>query len=111
LTAKQVIDLYFVEHRAKLLDLAGFLDRVERAGGAAAVRTDYRLEALRRALTILGDRRPQRARRVLELLSDPTTHPRASAAGLKPAAGAYQPVAADHPTGAPRRRSRRVKRP
>ena len=29
----EVIGRYFLEHRAKLIDIAAFLDRVERAGG------------------------------------------------------------------------------
>jgi hypothetical protein len=28
LTSKQVVDLYFMEHRANLLDIAAFLDRL-----------------------------------------------------------------------------------
>ena len=38
LTASAVVDTYFMEHRAKLLDIAAFLDRVDRAtpdGGGA----------------------------------------------------------------------------
>ncbi len=31
LTQRQLIDEYFIEHRAKLLDLAAFLDRLDRA--------------------------------------------------------------------------------
>ena len=27
----KVVDLYFLEHRAKLIDIASFLDRVDRA--------------------------------------------------------------------------------
>jgi hypothetical protein len=88
-----VIDAYFLEHRAKLLDLAAFLDRVERTGGepgaAASPADDYRLAAFRRALLILSDGRPERARRVQEAMSDPTLEPLASAAGLKGAFGAW----------------------
>ena len=32
LTRTQVVDLYFLEHRAKLLDLAAFLDRCDAVG-------------------------------------------------------------------------------
>jgi hypothetical protein len=31
LTGPQVVDLYFMEQRAKLLDIAAFLDRLDRA--------------------------------------------------------------------------------
>jgi hypothetical protein len=32
MTRQQVLDLYFMENRAKLIDLAAFLDRLARAG-------------------------------------------------------------------------------
>lgn len=96
-----VIDRYFLEHRAKVLDLAAFLDRVDRATAAApdrggATATDPRLAALRDALALLIDGRPERARRVLELWSDPTPHPidRAGgkgAAGIWPGYGELEP--------------------
>jgi len=85
LNKQAVLDLYFVEARAKLIDLAAFLDRVERAGGEA----DFRLAAMRAGLRELnqgGD--ADRARRVLTLLSDPTTEP-LPAASVKSAAGAW----------------------
>ena len=88
-----VVDLYFAEHRAKLLDLAAFLDRIDRADGGAAG-DDFRLVAFRRALEILSDGRPQRARRILELLSDPSTEPIATAPA-KGAAGAWPGLAAE----------------
>ena len=83
----KVVELYFLEHRAKLIDIASFLDRVDRAP-ADGRETDFRVEAFRRALAILDDGEPQRARRVLELLSDHSTMPIESAAGMKGAFGA-----------------------
>ena len=79
-----VIDRYFLEHRAKLIDLAAYLDRVDRAGGDG----DFRDVAFRQALQILVDGEPQRARRVLDLLSDHSTGMPQSAEGTKGAAGA-----------------------
>lgn len=96
MTRHAVIDAYFMEHRGKLLDLAAFLDRVDRAGPAPSAE-DFRLAALRACLDILADGRPERARRVLERLSDPTTEP-IPAAGVKGAAGAFPAPAAE--TGA-----------
>ncbi len=83
----RIVDLYFLEHRAKLIDIAAFLDRLERAADGD-VPTDFRIEAFRRALAVLSDGGPQRARRVLELLSDHSTEPIGSAAGMKGAFGA-----------------------
>jgi len=89
----QVVDAYFMEHRARLLDVAAFLDRVDRAGAGA---DDFRMEAFRRALAVLQDGKPERARRILELLSDPGTEPIAKA-GMKGATGAHD--AANAPKG------------
>jgi hypothetical protein len=82
---KQIIlDEYFIAARSNVLDLAAFLDRVERAPGEA----DFRLESLINALRILNQREPGKTRAILELLSDPSTEPVASAPG-KGAAGAW----------------------
>lgn len=88
LSGKSVVDAYFLEHRAKLLDIAAFMDRIERADG----RSDFRMQAFERCLRLLVDGRPERARRVLDELSDPSEAPLASAAGLKGALGACPPL-------------------
>jgi len=78
LTSQQVVDLYFMEHRAKLLDLAAFLDRLDRAGGVEGWQ-DVRVRALTKAIPLLtdaaGEGQADRVRRVQELLSDQTTEP------------------------------------
>ena len=71
-----------------LLDVAAFLDRVDRAADGNAT-DDFRLKAFRQALTILSDNKSERARRVLELFSDPSREP-IPAAGMKGADGAYR---------------------
>ena len=84
---EQVMDLYFMEARAKLIDLAAFLDRMDRAQGT----DDFRMAAFRKALQELPADRPDRAKRVLLSLSDPTTEP-LPAATAKTAAGAWSAV-------------------
>lgn len=84
-----VIDRYFMEHRAKLIDLAAFLDRIDRSEAPANADEDFRLEALRRAITLLSDAEPQRARRILELFSDTSAEPIAKAP-MKGAKGAVE---------------------
>jgi hypothetical protein len=88
----EVIDTYFMEHRARIIDIAAFLDRVERAdtGGDAE---DFREASFRQALSILSDGKPQRAARILSLLSDQTTEMAQSAEGMKGASGAPKPLA------------------
>ncbi|HZR19845.1 MAG TPA: hypothetical protein VFE51_21345 [Verrucomicrobiae bacterium] len=81
---QQLLDLYFLEARSKLIDLAAFFDRVDRAEGQA----DFRLDALRRALSELGRPDAARTEQVLLRLSDPTTDPIA-AATTKAACGAW----------------------
>ena len=87
LTQQQVIDQYFLEHRAKLIDIAAFLDRIDRARPSEATE-DFRVKAMEQALTVLTDSEGDRARRVLEVLSDPTVEPIPKSSG-KGASGAY----------------------
>jgi hypothetical protein len=84
MTRQQVLDLYFMDARAKLIDLAAFIDRVERNPGEV----DFRMKAFRQALTELGKSDPEKARRVLLTFSDPTTEPIEKAPG-KGAVGAW----------------------
>lgn len=88
--ASKVLDQYFLHNRAGVLDLAAFLDRVDRAQAPEAARKDPRYLALMEALeTVLSGADGQRARAVQLCLSDPTTEPLESAAGLKGAHGAW----------------------
>ena len=68
---KDILDLHFMDARYKLIDLAAFLDRVERHSGEG----DFRLEGLKKALPILLSDQPGRAKAVLEALSDHSTEP------------------------------------
>lgn len=82
LTKKQLLDLQFIEGRARLIDVAAFLDRVDRHEGEADVRMKY-YEA---ALAAMVGAKSQRARAVLEALSDhseemPETAPFQGASG------------------------------
>ena len=84
MTRQQVLDLYFLDARHKLIDVAAFLDRVERAGG----KDDFRMKAFRAAIGKLSGRQKEKARRVLLAFSDPTKEP-IIAATTKAACGAY----------------------
>ena len=88
LSRDQAMDLYFMEHRAKLIDLAAFLDRIDRSTSATPT-SDFRLTAFMQAVGILTDGKSERAKRVLELFSDPTTEP-IPKASMKGALGAFQ---------------------
>ncbi len=83
MTRQEVLDLYFMDARCKLIDLAAFMDRVDRAGGAE----DFRMTEFRKALQALSASN-DRAEKVLLSLSDPTRDP-IPAATTKAACGAY----------------------
>ena len=92
LPTSKIVDQYFLEHRAKVLDIAAFLDRFDRAAAAegvaaSATTTDVRVRALCAALDLLRDGQSDRARRALELWSDHSVEPVAKA-GMKGAIGA-----------------------
>jgi hypothetical protein len=70
-TKQALLDHYFIPARHQLIDLAAFLDRIDRADGDE----DFRIRALRESISILLDDRPARARAVLEALSDHSTEP------------------------------------
>ncbi len=84
MTRQQILDLYFMDARSKLIDIAAFLDRVDRGEGEA----DFRLTEFRKALAELNLGKPVRAKSVLMALSDPTTEPIPKAPG-KGAVGAW----------------------
>ena len=66
-----LVDLGFMDARSKLIDLAAFLDRVQRAGQEG----DFRVKALKEAIGCLDGADPGRAREVLLRFSDLTTEP------------------------------------
>lgn len=87
MSRKAVIDAYFLEHRAKLIDVASYLDRIDRTAPSTEG-ADFREAALANAIAILSDGQPNRAQRILELLSDHSTELPQSADGMKGASGA-----------------------
>ena len=88
-TRQQILDAYFMEHRAKIVDIAAYLDRLDRAADGGSISDDFRDVAFRKALEILTDGDTQRARRILHLLSDHSDTIPQSADGMKGAAGAH----------------------
>ena len=84
MTRQQTLDLYFMDARCKLIELAAFIDRVERSEGDE----DFRMKAFRLALAELSKGNKEKAKGVLMTLSDPTTEPIA-AATTKAACGAW----------------------
>lgn len=80
-----LVDLGFMDSRSKLIDLAAFLDRTQKAGQDG----DFRVQALKRAITLLSNDEPHRAREVLLSFSDPSLEP-IDKATMQGAIGAFK---------------------
>jgi hypothetical protein len=69
----QVLDAYFLETRAKLLEIAATLDRIDRAAAAHAEdgfsHDDTRLAFIQKALRVLESSTPHRAEQIQRLYS------------------------------------------
>ena len=74
LTQRQLVDEFFMEHRTKVLDIAAFIDRLDRAEIRDA-EDDFRYVAFRETLRELSSPEPGRVERVQMILSDRTTEP------------------------------------
>ena len=92
-TGRELVDEYFIENRTRVLEVAAFLDRLDRTDDSLADR-DFRIRAFREAIAILNaapteaDRTTTRVERIQLLMSDPTTEP-LEKLDMKSARGAY----------------------
>jgi hypothetical protein len=77
MTRQQVLDLYFLDARHKLIEIAAFLDRVDRTDG----KDDFRLQAFRTALTGLAGSKKNKAKNALLAFSDLSIKPIEKAGG------------------------------
>ncbi|HZO75275.1 MAG TPA: hypothetical protein VFB60_23915 [Ktedonobacteraceae bacterium] len=74
LSQRQLVDEYFIEMRAKLLDVAAFLDRLDRSVERNA-EEDFRMVAMQLALRMLSEAASDRVYSLQMLFSDATTEP------------------------------------
>jgi hypothetical protein len=74
LNPRELVDEYFIENRTRLLEIAAFLDRIDRADSSYAAR-DFRMTAFAEALEALAPGGGSRLDRIQLLLSDPRTAP------------------------------------
>ena len=72
LSQQQLIDEFFMEQRTKILDLAAFLDRLDRATEQNA-NDDFRIVALRKAMHELTTGEQGRVERAQMIFSDQNT--------------------------------------
>ena len=74
LTPTQIVDEYFIENRNRLIEIAAFLDRLDRADPTVA-ESDFRMQAFADALALLASGSSNRVADIQTLMSDPTTEP------------------------------------
>ena len=67
LDAPEVLDREFLEIRAKLLQIAAALDRIDRADGSTE--SDKRLRQIEQALEVVAGPQPDRAQRLQMIFS------------------------------------------
>lgn len=67
MTSKEVLDREFLEMRAKALELAACLDRLQRAEGD--VQNDPRVINLKKAIDVLAGNEPDRAEQIQQIFS------------------------------------------
>jgi hypothetical protein len=90
-SGRELVDEYFIENRTRVLEVAAFLDRLDRSSDGQAAR-DFRVRAFREALDVLtaGAARDaaSRVQQIQMIFSDPTVEP-LEKLDQKSARGAY----------------------
>jgi len=70
-TARTVLDRHYLEIRARILEVAACLDRIDRADADGSIAADPRMDLLRKGIDILATEGVDRAERIQILFSDP----------------------------------------
>jgi hypothetical protein len=86
-TEAQLVEEYFIENRTRLLEIAAYLDRLDR-GGDGGAGGDFRMRAFHEALAVLCDGSVDRTKQIQMIFSDLTAEP-LEALDTKSARGAY----------------------
>lgn len=88
LATQQIIDEYFIENRTRLLDIAAFLDRLDRSADGVPATDDFRMQAFARALHVLTSPEAGKIDQVQLVFSDLSKEPK-DALDMKSASGAW----------------------
>jgi hypothetical protein len=89
MSSKEVIDVYFIENRWRILEIATFLDRVDRSKDPEAGKADFRYKALMRSLKILVESKEGRTEALQRNFSDLSAEPLEIGPSFKGTFGAY----------------------
>lgn len=69
LTAKELMDMYYLDMRSAILETAAMFDRIERASGGAEALRDIRIHNILKGCEIIKNSSKTRAEDILNLLS------------------------------------------
>ena len=75
MSAKEILEMYFLDNRARLLEIASFLDRIDRYSGPSHAKSDFRYRSFVKALKAVMETEGERTKRVQLLFSDPSVEP------------------------------------
>ncbi|MBI4827148.1 MAG: hypothetical protein HY807_12135 [Nitrospirae bacterium] len=73
--AKEALEKYFLDNRARMLEIASFLDRIDRYSGSSEAKEDFRYKSLVDALKIIVETENDRTKYVQLRLSDLSDKP------------------------------------
>jgi hypothetical protein len=79
---EKILDMYFMENRARLLEIASFLDRIDRSADPASAIYDFRYSSFMQAIESLF-KENNRVKSAQLIFSDMSDEPIESAVGLK----------------------------
>lgn len=75
MSAKKALETYFLDNRARMLEIASFLDRIDRYKDSTEAKNDYRYKSFIRALQLIIESEKDRTRNVQMLFSDLSVEP------------------------------------
>lgn len=87
LGAKELVDEYFIENRTRLLEIAAFLDRLDRID-PGYIERDFRMKCFHAAVSSLSASGVDHVQEIQTVFSDPTDDP-IGTLDRKSAMGAY----------------------
>ena len=89
MSAKEALETYYLDNRARVLEIASFLDRIDRCGDSLSAMEDFRYKSFIKGLQLVLECEKDRTKKLQLFFSDLSSDPIDSAAGLK-AYGAWE---------------------
>jgi hypothetical protein len=89
ISAQEALEMYYLDNRARVLEIASFLDRIDRCGDSVSAKDDFRYKSFIKGLQLILECEKDRTKNLQLFFSDLSSDPIDSAAGLK-AYGAWE---------------------